>query len=234
MTRVFDAPRSLVFDALTKPELVKRWLRGPPGWTMRGLRDRSEGGRQLSLRVARPGRRRDGDGRRLSRDRARRSGSSPRSCSTGLVRRRGGGHDASSPSRAARPRSRPRCSTRRRRSRDAVLKTPMRAGIAAGYDRLDELLASTLHARRSASDPALADGQGRSADVAREAGDPAHRRRHGPLRHRGQTRVRRADGDAAVAEEAAGEGPRPVGGVVEERVVRGAPAGRAGGRPASA
>ena len=26
MTRVFDAPRTLVFDAHTKPELVKRWL----------------------------------------------------------------------------------------------------------------------------------------------------------------------------------------------------------------
>ena len=34
MTRVFDAPRGLVFDALTKPELVKRWLLGPPGWAM--------------------------------------------------------------------------------------------------------------------------------------------------------------------------------------------------------
>jgi uncharacterized protein YndB with AHSA1/START domain len=34
MTRVFDAPRRLVFDAHTKPELVKRWLLGPPGWTM--------------------------------------------------------------------------------------------------------------------------------------------------------------------------------------------------------
>src|SRR5438552_6864533 len=34
MTRVFDAPRKLVFDALTKPELVKRWLLGPPGWAM--------------------------------------------------------------------------------------------------------------------------------------------------------------------------------------------------------
>src|SRR6266516_961800 len=34
MTRVFDAPRRLVFDALTKPELVQRWLLGPPGWTM--------------------------------------------------------------------------------------------------------------------------------------------------------------------------------------------------------
>src|ERR1035437_1248164 len=34
MTRVFDAPRALVFDALTKPELVRRWLLGPPGWSM--------------------------------------------------------------------------------------------------------------------------------------------------------------------------------------------------------
>ncbi|HKI03454.1 MAG TPA: SRPBCC family protein [Thermoanaerobaculia bacterium] len=34
MTRSFDAPRRLVFDAWTKPELVKRWLLGPPGWTM--------------------------------------------------------------------------------------------------------------------------------------------------------------------------------------------------------
>jgi len=34
MTRVFDAPRRLVFDAFTKPELVKQWLLGPPGWTM--------------------------------------------------------------------------------------------------------------------------------------------------------------------------------------------------------
>lgn len=34
MTRVFAAPRRLVFDALTKPELVKQWLLGPPGWTM--------------------------------------------------------------------------------------------------------------------------------------------------------------------------------------------------------
>ncbi|HEV7489813.1 MAG TPA: SRPBCC family protein [Rhodanobacteraceae bacterium] len=33
MTRVFDAPRQLVFDALTKPELLKRWF-GPHGWTL--------------------------------------------------------------------------------------------------------------------------------------------------------------------------------------------------------
>ena len=34
LTRSFDAPRNLVFDAFTKPELVKQWMLGPPGWTM--------------------------------------------------------------------------------------------------------------------------------------------------------------------------------------------------------
>ena len=34
MTRVFDAPRHLVFEALTKPELLKRWFYGPPGWSL--------------------------------------------------------------------------------------------------------------------------------------------------------------------------------------------------------
>jgi len=33
LTRVFDAPRHLVFDAFTKPELLKRWF-GPRGWSM--------------------------------------------------------------------------------------------------------------------------------------------------------------------------------------------------------
>jgi len=32
--RDFNAPRELVFDAFTKPELVRRWLLGPDGWTM--------------------------------------------------------------------------------------------------------------------------------------------------------------------------------------------------------
>ncbi len=34
MTRIFDAPRRLVFQAFTKPELVKRWLFGPDGWSL--------------------------------------------------------------------------------------------------------------------------------------------------------------------------------------------------------
>jgi uncharacterized protein YndB with AHSA1/START domain len=34
MKRSFDAPRHLVFEAFTSPELVKRWLLGPDGWSM--------------------------------------------------------------------------------------------------------------------------------------------------------------------------------------------------------
>src|SRR5215469_11858834 len=34
IVRDFQAPRTLLFDAFTKPELVRRWLLGPDGWTM--------------------------------------------------------------------------------------------------------------------------------------------------------------------------------------------------------
>jgi uncharacterized protein YndB with AHSA1/START domain len=34
LTRTFDAPRRLVFDAYTRPEMVKRWLFGPAEWPM--------------------------------------------------------------------------------------------------------------------------------------------------------------------------------------------------------
>ncbi len=34
MTRDFEATADLLFDALTNPRLVQRWLLGPPGWSM--------------------------------------------------------------------------------------------------------------------------------------------------------------------------------------------------------
>ena len=34
MTRVFDAPRRLVFETWTSPEHVPQWMLGPEGWTM--------------------------------------------------------------------------------------------------------------------------------------------------------------------------------------------------------
>ncbi len=34
MTRMFDAPRRLVFEAWTSPKHVPQWMLGPEGWTM--------------------------------------------------------------------------------------------------------------------------------------------------------------------------------------------------------
>jgi uncharacterized protein YndB with AHSA1/START domain len=34
VVRSFRAPRKLVYRAYTEPELVRRWLLGPPGWSM--------------------------------------------------------------------------------------------------------------------------------------------------------------------------------------------------------
>lgn len=34
IVREFNAPRQLIYDCHTKEELVRKWLLGPPGWTM--------------------------------------------------------------------------------------------------------------------------------------------------------------------------------------------------------
>jgi uncharacterized protein YndB with AHSA1/START domain len=34
VVRSFNAPRQLVWDAHTKPELIQKWMLGPPGWSM--------------------------------------------------------------------------------------------------------------------------------------------------------------------------------------------------------
>ncbi len=34
VTRSFKAPRALVYRAYTEPEVLRRWLLGPPGWSM--------------------------------------------------------------------------------------------------------------------------------------------------------------------------------------------------------
>jgi uncharacterized protein YndB with AHSA1/START domain len=34
ISRVFDAPRELVWDAFTSPDHLPRWMLGPEGWTM--------------------------------------------------------------------------------------------------------------------------------------------------------------------------------------------------------
>ncbi len=49
LNRSFNAPRSLVWDAMFTPEKMRRWMLPPPGWTIGGCEcDAREGG-ALSL-----------------------------------------------------------------------------------------------------------------------------------------------------------------------------------------
>ena len=39
VTREFEAPRELVWDSIYTPELLRRWFSGPPGWEMTTCED---------------------------------------------------------------------------------------------------------------------------------------------------------------------------------------------------
>ncbi len=141
MTRVFDAPRSLVFDALTKPELLKRWFFGPPGWSLVVC--------EIDLRVGGAyrfvWRRADGTEmgmggvyreivppeRFVVTERFDKAWYSGEAVVTQALVEQGG---QSTLTLTVRYES--------REARDTALKTPMEQGMAAAYDRLAELLAS--------------------------------------------------------------------------------------------
>lgn len=141
MTRVFNAPRRLVFEALTKPELVRQWLLGPPGWTMPVC--------EIDLRVGGAFRYvwRHADGREMGMggvfreivpqelivhtelfDEAWYAGEA---LVTNVLVEQGGKTTLTLTSRFG-----------TRETRDAVLKSGMESGVAASYDRLEQLLAS--------------------------------------------------------------------------------------------
>src|SRR6266550_374130 len=144
MTRVFNAPRDLVFDALTKPELVKRWLLGPPGWSMPVC--------EIDLRVGGKYRyvwRKDSDGTEMGMGGVYREIVVPERLVTTerfdeawypgeavgtlvLVEQRG----RTTVTQTMRYES--------REARYAVLQSGMEKGVAASYDRLADLLAATL------------------------------------------------------------------------------------------
>jgi uncharacterized protein YndB with AHSA1/START domain len=142
MTRSFNAPRKLVFDAFTKPELVKRWLLGPPGWSMPVC--------EIDLRVGGKYRwvwRRDSDGTEMGMGGVYREIVAPeRIVSTEKF------DDAWYPGEAVgtiqlTEHSGTTAMTQTvlyesREARDGVLKSPMESGVRASYDRLEDLLSS--------------------------------------------------------------------------------------------
>jgi uncharacterized protein YndB with AHSA1/START domain len=142
VTRVFDAPRRLVFDAYTKPELVKRWLLGPEGWSMPVCEiDLREGGRYRYVW------RNDADGQEMGMGGIYREVVPP-----GRVVATEKFDEAWYPGEAldtitlteqeGKTTLRQTILYNSRETRDAVLKSPMQYGMAASYDRLEGALLS--------------------------------------------------------------------------------------------
>jgi len=148
MTRDFDAPRTLVYDAHTKPELVKRWLLGPPGWSMPVC--------EMDVRVGGKYRwmwKKDTDGSTMGMGGVYREVEAPErlvstekfneawypgeSLNTLVLVEKGGRTTLTQTMRyesAA--------------AREAVIKSGMEQGVAASYDRLEDLLGATAEAQR--------------------------------------------------------------------------------------
>lgn len=141
ITRDFDAPRDLVWETMSRPELLKRWLFGPPGWEMTTCEDDPRVGGKFRWAWSGP------DGAAMSMtgeyreivppERAVRTESFETGCIpqmgeqlATLVLTEAGGKTTLTltvlyPSKEA---------------RDGALASGMEHGMAAGYDRLDDIL----------------------------------------------------------------------------------------------
>ena len=142
MTREFNASRRLVFDAFTKPELVKQWLLGLPGWSMPVC--------EIDLRVGGAYRfvwRRDSDGSERGMGGVYREIVPPeRIVSTEVF------DQAWYPGEAlgtvvffelgGKTTVTQTVLYQSREARDGVLKSGMESGVAASYDRLAQLVES--------------------------------------------------------------------------------------------
>jgi uncharacterized protein YndB with AHSA1/START domain len=145
MTRVFDAPRSMVFDAWTKPELVKRWL-VRSGWTFPICEIdlkvggkyrwvwRSPNGKEMGMggvyrEIVRPE-------RIVATEKFDDPWYEGEAVDTMTFVEKGGKTTLTTTVLYA-----------SREVRDSVLKSPMEQGIAENYDNLERLLASTRKAK---------------------------------------------------------------------------------------
>jgi uncharacterized protein YndB with AHSA1/START domain/effector-binding domain-containing protein len=155
MRREFDAPRALVFDAFTKPELVRRWLLGPDGWSMPVC--------EIDLRVGGRYRyvwKRDKDGQTMGISGVYRELSPPArevqterfdqawyegECVVTTVFEEREGRTAAVMTLLFES----------KKTRDGVLKSGMESGVARSYDRLADILDEPAVLRTSAQRVAL-------------------------------------------------------------------------------
>ena len=143
LTRAFNAPRSMVFDALTKPELLKRWMGALPGWTWVVC--------EVDLKVGGAYRYewRGPDGEKMAMGGVYREIVRPErivatekfdeewyaggAVETTVLEEKNGKTTLTATVVYA-----------SKEIRDGVLKSPMEGGVAMGYDKLEELLAARM------------------------------------------------------------------------------------------
>jgi uncharacterized protein YndB with AHSA1/START domain len=141
ITRAFDAPRTLVWEAFTKPELVRQWLLGPPGWTMPVCEiDFRVGGRyryvwrnESGIEMGMGGVHREivVPERIVATEQFDQSWYPGEAVGTITMVEQGG---RTTLTQIVQYES--------REAREVVLKSPMESGLVAGYDRLEQLVAS--------------------------------------------------------------------------------------------
>ena len=143
MARAFDAPRKLVFDAFTKPALVKQWLLGPDGWSMPVCEVdlkvggkyryvwRNEDGREMGMggtyrEIVRPE-------RIVHTELFDEAWYAGESINTWTLTEKGDDTTLAVTMRYE-----------TRETRDGVLESGMESGVATSYDRLDDIFAAQL------------------------------------------------------------------------------------------
>lgn len=142
MTRTFDAPRSMVFDAWTRPELIRRWLGALEGWEFVVCEVdlkvggkyryawRGPGGEEMAMggvfrEIVRPE-------RLVCTEKFDEPWYPGDAVDTAVFVEEGGKTTVTQTVMYA-----------SKEARDGVLKSPMEGGVAQSYDKLAELLAAT-------------------------------------------------------------------------------------------
>jgi uncharacterized protein YndB with AHSA1/START domain len=147
MTRVFDAPRMLVFEAHTRPELLKQWLGVHNGWSLavceidlrvggsyrylwRGPNGAEMGMRGVFREVVPPE-------RIVATEKFDEAWYPGEAVDTTVLVEEGGKTTLTLTVRY-----------QSREARDAALRTPMEQGMAAGYNQLAAVLATMARERK--------------------------------------------------------------------------------------
>jgi uncharacterized protein YndB with AHSA1/START domain len=142
ISREFNAPRELVWDTMSKPELLKRWLFGPPGWEMTVCEEDPRVGGTFRWAWSGP------DGAAMSMSGVYKEVVPPERCvrtesfDFGCVP--GGGEQLATlvlTEQGERTKLTITLLYASKEARDGAVASGMEHGMAAGYDRLDEILA---------------------------------------------------------------------------------------------